>query len=59
MVLRRVVMFPSLRKAVCVHAGRGGVFLLPFLRLSSASFLLLGALLGGCGGSVGFKLFSV
>ena len=52
-------MFPSLRKAVCVHAGRGGVFLLPFLRLSSASFLLLGALLGGCGGSVGFKLFSV
>ena len=51
--------FPSLRTTVRVHAGRGGVFLLPFLRLSSASFLLPGALLGGCGGSVGFKLFSV
>ena len=59
MVLWRVVTFPSLRTTVRVHAGRGGVFLLPFLRPSSASFLLPGVRLGGCGGSVGFKLFSV
>ena len=59
MVLRRVPKFPNLRRAIRFPVGRGGVSLPPFPLLSLESFLRLGALLGGCGGSVGFKLFSV
>ena len=58
-VLRRVQTFPGLHKVTRSRVGRGVVFLLRFLLLSLTLFLRLGALLGGRGGSVGFKLFSV
>ena len=59
MVLRRVRTFLSPRRVIRARVGRGVVFLHPFLLLSLKSFPRLGALLGGRGGSVGFKLFSV
>ena len=57
MVLQIARMSPSLHKAIRARVGRGVAFLHPFLLFSLTLFLRLGALLGGFGGSVGFKLF--